>query len=341
MKHKECFLDDDSCGPMNKETGKPTIKEAHILSRAATMQQLAGIVNGQREVFRASSGKSEGWKKASAYHCFCGIHDDKIFNPIENDNEFDSKDLEQLFLHSFRSFAYEYHQKRIEMDSNYYLVKEFADILDGITKIFNDEQIQENNYTSDLDQRYSDHMYAHDRIKTGLLEAYFNKRYDDLHYKSYVINRKFSFASAGTLLADIVSLEEFSTVHYDPSESQLARPGIMLTVFPDCHKNRTNIILACLKKDQNGAFYLNKFDNMNFKSICLAISSLMLTTNRNNTFFHPVYWKALQNLSNVDLFNKELNKSRGFDLLAKSVQLSEFNLFDPNLTSEKLNILDA
>src|SRR5690554_2579550 len=94
-KYKECFIKNGGCGPINKETKKAVIKEAHILSRAATMSQLTGEVNGQNEVYRASTGKSEGWKKASAYHCFCGNHDDKVFKPIEDDNEFNPKRSEE------------------------------------------------------------------------------------------------------------------------------------------------------------------------------------------------------------------------------------------------------
>lgn len=79
MKYKECFLNDNTCGSINKETGKPKIKEAHILSRAATMSKICGNVNGQKEVYKASTQKSEGWKKASAYHCFCENHDTEFF----------------------------------------------------------------------------------------------------------------------------------------------------------------------------------------------------------------------------------------------------------------------
>ncbi|MEN9442328.1 MAG: hypothetical protein RLZ33_2405 [Bacteroidota bacterium] len=140
-------------------------------------------------------------------------------------------------------------------------------------------------------------------------------------------------------MAVFSTLDETSIVHYDQSEPQLARPGILLTVFPDCHNDSTNIIIACLKSDKNGVMYLNKFDKMGYESMCLAVSSLMLTTNRNNTFFHPIYWKAIQNHQKLENFNNELSKNRGFDLLAKNIKLSEFNLFDEKLTSKKLNIL--
>src|SRR5690554_85610 len=323
-KYKECFIKNGGCGPINKETKKAVRKETHILSRAATMSQLTGEVNGQNEVYRASTGKSEGWKKASAYHCFCGNHDDKVFKPIEDDNEFNPKDKEHLFLHSFRSFAYSYHKKRIEMDRIYSLFFGFSKSSFNI--ISKDE----------LNTRYKDHMFSHQRIREKLVEIYDNKSFNDLKYKVFIIKKKFPFASAGTLIANIVSEEMTSIVYYDESESQLARPGIMLTVFPDTHKDQTNVILACLKSDKNGIFFLRKFNDIKQKQLFLGLSSLMLTTNRENTFFHPVYWHAIQNNSKTDKLNIELQKKRGFDLLNGNLQLSEFNLFKKELTSEQL-----
>ena len=294
MKHKECFLNDTTCNPINRETGMPVIKEAHILSQGATMKQLCGIVNNQNVVYKVSTGKPEGWRKASAYHCFCGIHDDELFKPIENDNAFDHTDLEQLFLHSFRSFAYEYHQKRIEMDGNYELVKGLTDMLTSVTSIFGENADSSNDLSNDLDSRYEDHMYAHEKIKTKLTQAARTKNYQTLLYKAYVIQDKFPLASAGTLMADIVSTTTSSFVHYDPDEPQLARPGIILTAFPDPHRNSTNLIIAGLKDDQNAITYLEKFNSMTETELELAVSSLILTTNRKNSFLHPDYWNKIQ-----------------------------------------------
>lgn len=326
IKYKECFFNNHNCGPINKETKKAVIKEAHILSRAATMSQLTGEVNGQNEVYRASTGKSEGWKKASAYHCFCGNHDDKVFKPIEDDNEFNPKDKEHLFLHSFRSFAYSYHKKRIEMDNLYLFFRPFSGENSIINVLDEDE----------LRKRFADHMFSHQRIKEKLVKIYENKNFDDLKYKVFILNKKFPLASAGTLMANIISETSKSIVYYDQTEPQLARPGIMLTVFPDPHKDQTNIILACLKSNRNGTIFLNKFNGIGSKQLFLGLSSLMLITNRENTFFHPAYWRTIQSNSKVNQLNRELQKKRGFDLLNGNLQLSEFNLFKKELTSEQL-----
>lgn len=323
MKHKECFLNNESCGPINNETKKPVIKEAHILSKSATMKQLCRNVKGENEVFKASTQQSEGWKKASAYYCFCGDHDTEIFRPIENDNPFDPKNKEQLFLHSFRSFAYEYYKKRIELDSRFKLASDLNDLVSHFMDFLNEEPEDK-----DIESRYQDHIYAHDRVKQELIRVYKEKDYSALLYKSFVVNEKFRFASAGTLMADFISPYKDSIFHYDQNEPQLSRPAVMLTVFPDPSKNSTNIILSCLKIDENAVFYLNKFDSLNQQDLFLAISSLMLITNRENTFFHPTYWESVMKHPDKKFMKRELQKERGFDLLADKIKLSEFNLFD-------------
>jgi hypothetical protein len=337
MKHKECFLNDETCSPIHKETGKPVIKEAHILSRSATMKQLCRDVNGQKEVYKASTQQSERWKKASAYHCFCGDHDTEIFKPIENDNSFDTESKEQLFLHSFRSFAFEYHHQRIDLDSRFSIANGLNDILSSFSNFISEENTPDNDRTNELESRYDDNMYAHERVKKELIRVYKDKDYDALLYKAFVIDEKFAFASAGTLMAEIISSNDGSIFYNDENEPLLGKPAIMLTVFPDPSTNSTNIILSCLKIDKNATWYLNKFNSMNQQEILLAISSLMLTTNRDNTFFHPSYWEAIKKHPKKDSLDKELKKDRGFDLLADTIKLSEFNLFDKNLIWGNIN----
>jgi hypothetical protein len=340
MKHKECFLNDSTCGPLNKATGKAVIKEAHILSQAATMKQLCGDVNGQKEVYKASTQKSVGWKKASAYHCFCGDHDTEIFKPIENDNSYNSSNEEQLFLHTFRAFAFEYHKKRIVMDSKYALAESLDNMVLSLTNLFKEEKDLKTETGFNLDHRHNEEMYSHDKIKQELIKAYKTRHYSLLLYKPFTFDVKFPFASAGTLLADILSTENTCIVYYNESEPQLARPGIMLTVFPDPKNDSTNIILACLKSDNNAVEYLNKYDSLNNKEIQLAVSSLMLTTNRDNTFFHPDFWRNIQKHPCKDDLYNELQKNRGFDLLNVKLKQSNFNLFDTNLINQK-NKVDA
>ena len=274
-------------------------------------------------------------KKASAYYCFCGNHDTEIFKPIENDNPFDPLNKEQLFVHTLRSFAYEYHHKRIELDSKL-PVDQLSDLFSSFFKIIGKDHTSKDNVKDELKSRYDEHMYAHERVKKELIRAYKEKDYDSLTYKTFVIDEKFVFASAGTLMADIISPYEVNIFNHDKSESLLPRPAIILTVFPDPSKNSTNIILACLNIDKNALLYLNKYNSMATQDILLAISSLMLTTNQKNTFFHPTYWEALEKHPRKEFLYKEIQKNRGFDLLAKNVQLSEFNLFDENLIWSKI-----
>lgn len=199
-----------------------------------------------------------------------------------------------------------------------------------------DDSITDNQRKDDLDSRYDDNLYAHETIKTELIKAYRERNFDSLVFKTFVIDEKFRLASAGTLMAEIVSPHKSSIVYFDQTEHLLRRPAIILTVFPDPAKESTNIILGCLKSDKNAILYLDKYNSLEPKEVLLAVSSLMLTTNRNNTFFHPLYWDAIQKHPLKIHFESEIKKDRGFDLINQDIQLSKFNLFDKNLVWDKI-----
>ena len=85
------------------------------------MDLIKGLVNKKDKVFSLSENfiengivkkgiKDVGWgKAASTFFGFCAHHDTELFNPIENNNDFNNSP-EHCFLHSYRSFAYSYHQ---------------------------------------------------------------------------------------------------------------------------------------------------------------------------------------------------------------------------------------
>lgn len=111
----------------------------------------------------------------------------------------------------------------------------------------------------------------------------------------------------------------------------------MLTLIPD-KQNRMILIMACLKSDGNAMHILRKFDRLNDGERSKAITSLVLTVNKDNTFFNPALWDYMVNHGIDQTLIREINHDRGLDLLIDEVRLSSLNLFDSRFTCASLGI---
>lgn len=326
-KHKECFVNDDSC--------KEKIIEAHILSRSATMSLLCGPGQGGLSVIKLGTAPQEvGWSKASAYYCFCGIHDREIFRPIENDVDFDTKNDEQVFLHIFRSFAYSYHKKRSELESN-------DNIFGSFFRAFGVPGMDNSDIDSRINESKQDQMYAFDQIRDRLLDTWKTKKFQQ-NLKVNIINLgiAFPFASAGALMAEIIDDSKgFNIVNYNPEAPMVAQPGLILTVFP-LKNDRTVIILAALSSDPNAVLTFNRFDRVKSDPAKLlrAISGLMLSSNKENTFLHPTLWEYMKTNKLAKQLVDDLKSSRGTDLLNDEPWLPKTNLFDKVFSCQNIGI---
>ena len=119
---KECF-----CYDSGECRGK--IKNAHSIQRAGRLDLIKGRLPQGDVVYSLSEFvmkdgilqigvKPIGWANAaSTFWGFCDHHDTELFKAIENDNIFE-KTPEHYFLHSYRSFAYSYHQLKKALKLN-------------------------------------------------------------------------------------------------------------------------------------------------------------------------------------------------------------------------------
>jgi hypothetical protein len=93
------------------------IIDAHTVQRARTLQQLLDAKNhvmtfypAERDAKDLLRAHSRGWRQASTFTGFCGIHDASTFAPIENRPfEFST---ETAFLLSYRALCHELYQKQ-------------------------------------------------------------------------------------------------------------------------------------------------------------------------------------------------------------------------------------
>ncbi len=339
MKYKSCFIKDNKCSEK--------FKEAHILSKAATMSLVHGPTKSGLQVIHLGY-KSEGnkfiptpvgWKKASAHFCFCHDHDNDLFEPIENDNILDPKNIEQLFLHTLRSFAYAYYRKKKELQPFNDLMESILDIKSTLSGFLNSDRENEDKESRKLRERFDLKFWPYESIRKDLLDILKNKSFNQMVYRTAIIGKRFPFASAGVLMAQIIDPEQknWSIVSYDSSDPIIKPPAIILTVLPDKH-DRTIVIMGALKKDQNAIMTINKFDRLEGSDLRRALNALILDVNKDNTIFNHKLWDYMKGKGYQDKIIEELNMERGLDLITQPLSLSSFDLFNPEFSCKNLNI---
>jgi len=327
-KLKSCFVKDKSCSEH--------YKRAHILSKAATLSLIkdktkAGevIVHLGHSVKGYYYPKEIGWKSASSEKCFCSKHDDEIFKPIEDGNTTDVLNKEQLFLHSFRSFAYTYYQKETELGQFHQL----PDSIDNLIR--KDDSIRSEKLPFKLDIHLRTYRYNHQAFTSTL----YSKQFENFEYRGFKLPLKFPIASAGTLMAKIASSTNRQIIMsiIDSESPVLKNSALTLTVLP-LNTNETVIILCAFKKDLNAIVNLSRFIKLGLDEFLRAVTSLMMSSNKDNTYFNPRLWSYLKIKGLDKIIIEELNEERESDLLMSKPKISKINLFEPQFSCDNLGI---
>ncbi len=335
---RRCFINDGSCSQ--------TIISAHTLSQSASMKLIQGLNSKNQNVVIQVGAKSKdniyepkeiGWSVASRYHCFCVFHDDRLFKKIENGNEFDSDNYEQLFLHTLRSFAFCYYKKKEEIDPENKFTDGFIGTIDEVTELMPKDSLRFKDKESF--DKYNLHIQfsGYERIRVRLIEILKSQEYTEFIFRKAAFAR-FPFASAGTLMAEIVDFKtkKLSSTFMDPSTPIQHKPGFILTIVPG--KKQTFLIGAALKADNNAAFLLRKFDVLGKDKLPSALSSLLLTANKENTFFHPKLWEYMKSNGYDKKIISEINIDRSADTFYDEMHQSQINLFSKEFSCENLGI---
>lgn len=104
---KEC-IHPDKANCSERIIGAHSIQNNKILSKIADNGKV--YMPCPKPDLKFKLQKEYGRKEASVFTGFCGYHDKITFQPIE-DRDFSATE-EQIFLYTYRAFAYEYHKKR-------------------------------------------------------------------------------------------------------------------------------------------------------------------------------------------------------------------------------------
>jgi len=171
----------------------------------------------------------KGRKIATTFTGLCNHHDNKIFQPID-DNFYIPSNKQQDFLYAFKAFLYEFFQK--EHISCFYdrIIKE--------NLISEDKQIIIKGYKEEIDIAIATgHKYLLNKFKKNLRE----KHYENIISFNLIFNEEYyiSVNSAISACRDLKNNLIFP--NYDDDL-------LFLNIFPE--NDKTYVIFSCFKNDE-------------------------------------------------------------------------------------------
>ena len=221
------------------------IKEAHALQNNKIISQLAEqghvyILNMQKapQIIPIENEEPEiltlidkiGVNHATTATCFCDVHDDEVFAPIEKGAPpFEPNNDEHRYIYAYKAFIFEYYKKIVEKNSFINNIKDRPSLLK------NREQIQ---YYRALSKTLEEMGCVKDFFDKGIME----KDYSGLETCIIELPESINFANYACVALDF---------DINGKKIRHTRKGfisrIFITIFPEATKSY--VIFSCLKSD--------------------------------------------------------------------------------------------
>ena len=315
----------------------------HTLTKGIITKDLKESINKNDKVYTYISDENKfkdiGWKKASTFKFTCEKHDRELFLPIENNIKIDTKNSEQLFLHTFRSFSYVYTYKYNQLILNH------EDILNDISKfsfnkcnqlVYNDIPI------SKADVWFQNFIHN----KKILLDNLNKKNHKDCNYITFTINKNIGISGCGVLNLPFIDMSGLNFISMENNIPLVKNPMSILTLLSK--DDKTYVILS-FNNDNNTEMslrqlltidfkYQNKFNipgrndypihfNIDFRDqysidVLNVLSKLISNSCKDNIYIKPsIYDKNKTELTNL-FNNKNYNMS---DYLTNNINIFTLN----------------
>lgn len=273
---RECFCFD-------KNVCKPGIISAHSIQKSGRLSILEEKLNVNNVIFSTlnrivdNQGILIGFEPlgkniASTFFGFCSYHDNELFKEIEN-NEFDKESDLHCFLHSYRSFAHEYHVKQE-------VLKGFLDN-NKFTSLMPKEYINESIKGSELAIRDMD------IVKKRLNNLLNDKNFSELEYFVYEIDGFYPIATS-TAFSPEYSI--YNKVLNKSLDANSIYETVILTLLPGLKK--TTFIFACLPENEKSLTFIDDLNNLPNQKLNRVLSSIIISY-AENTFFSPSVWHKM------------------------------------------------
>jgi cell fate (sporulation/competence/biofilm development) regulator YlbF (YheA/YmcA/DUF963 family) len=308
---KECFHH-------RKDECKGKIKQAHSIQKNGKLSILESEVNGNMSVYTFANSKMSfdnvmddlspiGKKEASTFFGFCDFHDSKLFSKIEN-YPFDHS-AEQLFLHSYRSFAHSYHLKNEEIkawnDSKYQQI---------LISTYGKQNVEtKKNQFAALGEQLL-------KRKTILEYSIDNGEFDNLNYLVHEFDGIAPLA-VSSLITPVMSFSGGLMNNSDYENLLVSQP--IFTLLPE--NDYSILILAAFNFDTASTKFIDEINSMPRFKFEKAISSIIIDSCQ-NTIFSPKFWNRLTKSEKRLILDEYAIKSMDYQSKRK-VFWSQFNFF--------------
>ncbi|CAI3550203.1 SEC-C motif-containing protein [Clostridium neonatale] len=214
-----------------------------------------------------------GVNHATTFNCFCDVHDDEVFAPIEKGApDFDINSAEQKYLYAYKAFIFEYYKEKVHQRSLQKIIKEKPSILKEkfFIKEFRNLNIKLNEMES---------------IKT--------------FFDNGLVNRDFSGVQTCVVtLPEAIKFANYSYIglNYDLKGKKIKNiknnfmHPLFLTIFPE--KNQSYIIIGCLDKHKKTYDkFLKQLNSCNIDVIKYYFT-LVLPLYSENIVLSPTLWES-------------------------------------------------
>lgn len=350
FEQKKCFY--PNCGISS------TIK-AHSIQENGPLKYIADLINKQKEVYylddefdfdKDSDGMvskqsikrklhHRGIAAASIFNGFCKKHDIIFKNTIEDVPYTGS--VEQLFYHTYRSYAYFMHKKyesyksvtatmeevqktatnKIdfpEIPKNDQLGK-FGDQLNDLMKGLSGMLKGLDGLFETLKEKSNQELFGLSLKKARLDEAIEKFKYSDLKYWQKSVSGLYPIACSSVV-------HYIDTIHQPSSDGVVYPAELAITIFPDPNKSKTHFIVGGFDDNPNFEILMHKLraiDTAHF----LKFMSDLLVHRGSNIYISPRMYNKMTTEEQNELIDQRAATSH----CVPGLPQFKINLFDPKL----------
>jgi hypothetical protein len=325
----------ENCFHYDRPSCKGGIIDAHSLQKNGPLNRISEFENNQHTVIHFKREAGKNWyaapisiKSASTFRGFCHHHDD-IFSVIEQQPYTGSN--QQNFLHSYRSFAYSYHN-RIE---NYAYLKNVVNgasnmenLLESCVEALRSFGIAEENIP-DIPKKTEITAEQEEILKAERFETYKEQlnnslnsnKYDDLEYFTYELNHICPLICASWIKVHLEMPGGF-IINYN-GQIYNGYP-LLLTIF-HTDQNTSFVLLARFKHDSITEHMFNQLRKLSTEELENKLTSLIYEQVE-NFYMAPTFWNYLPNSEKEKIKNDINEEKQSFP--NKSNFKASNNIFD-------------
>lgn len=243
-------------------------KNGHVYALQRNHYQLAKRLNDQKSALQL---KELGIAVASTFPGFCSMHDEKLFAPIDRE-ELVVSDEKQAFLIFFRTFCYEFAQKRRALDFLSLILAECSFLISR-------------DNAKPIEARYAGVKTFFEKDAPFYLDRFFdclaNQDYSGVTTIWKIIEGNIGASSACVFSPLLENYKDYISANYD-----LPQPALSFNLIPE--RDRTHIITSWWKEHDDLAKWAYK--NVNNEKELERYINLAAFAESEDTCVNPNLW---------------------------------------------------